>query len=238
MATSADGRTVYVAGDFLHFGGQGGLVALDAATGAPTAWQPELDMPRPVFGLTIWPGDGASVVAATGGRGGSVQFFNPSKGTSAVWVGRTDGDATDVVATTERVYGVGHWDHGVPDRGDPCLRHVPVTCPGGTPHRKLISFVARTGETDPAFTAQANTDTGPYVALVGADHLYIGGDFTEVGPVDELRPQGGFAAFDQIAGPGPAPPVTTTTTTTATTGPPATTSSTTRKPTSTTTAVP
>jgi hypothetical protein len=206
MATSGDGKTVYVAGDFLHFGGRGGVVALDAATGAPTAWQPVLDQPRPVFGLTIWPGDGASIVAATGGKGGSVQFFTPSRGVSPAWVGRTDGDATDVVATTQRVYGVGHWDHGVPDKNDPCLKHAPVSCPLGTPHRKLIAFDARTGETDASFTAQANTDTGPYVALIGAHHLYIGGDFTEVGPVDELRPQGGFAAFDQIEAPGPIPP--------------------------------
>jgi hypothetical protein len=35
------------------------------------------------------------------------------------------------------------------------------------------------------------------VALVGAHHLYVGGDFTEVGPLGALRPQGGFAAFDQ-----------------------------------------
>jgi hypothetical protein len=182
-----------------------------------------------VFGVTVWPGDGVSVVAATGGRGGSAQFFTPSKGTSPVWIGRVDGDATDVVATTERVYMVGHWDHGVPDKTDPCLRHVPVSCPNGTPHRKLIAYHARTGETDASFTAQANTEQGPYVALVGAHHLYVGGDFTEVGPVKELRPQGGFAAFDQIEAPGPAPPTTTTT------APPSTTTSTRAKATTTST---
>jgi hypothetical protein len=230
MAVTGDGGTLYVSGDFLHFGGQGGLLAIDTATGAPSAWQPHLDQPRPVFGVAIWPGDHTSVLAATGGRGGSIQFFNPSKGTSPVWVGRTDGDATDVTATRERVYGVGHWDHGVPDKGDPCLRHVPVSCPGGTPHRKLIAYDARTGDTDAGFTAQANTDTGPYVALVGAHHLFVGGDFTEVGPVGRLRPQGGFAAFDQILEPGPVPPTTTTTA-----PPPSSTSTTTSKPATTTT---
>ena len=120
--------------------------------------------------------------------------------------GRTDGDATDVTATTERVYGVGHFDHGVPDKSDPCLRHVPVSCPNGTPHRKLIAYDAGSGQTDAGFTTQANTDTGPYVAIVGAHHLFVGGDFTEVGPAGDLRPQGGFAAFDQIAQPGPVPP--------------------------------
>jgi hypothetical protein len=203
MAVSGDGKSLYVGGDFLHFGGRGGLVSLDAATGAPTAWQPAMDTPRPVFGLTIWPGDRASVVAATGGRGGSAQFFTPSRGTKPVWVGKVDGDATDVVATTERVYLVGHYDHGVPDRDDPCLRHAPVSCPLGTPHRKLIAYDARTGDTDASFTAQANTRQGPFVALVGADHLYVGGDFTQTGPYEELRPQGGFAQFDRIEAPGP-----------------------------------
>ena len=211
MAVSGDGKTVFVGGDFLHFGGQGGVVALDAATGAPTAWQPATDHPRPVFGLTVWPGDGASLIVATGGKGGSIQFFTPSHGPAPVWVGRTDGDATDVAATTDRVYGVGHWDHGVPNRDDPCLKHVPISCPEGTPHRKLIGYVARTGETDAGFTAQANTETGPFVALVGAHTLYVAGDFTEVGPVGELRPQPGFAAFDQIEESGPIASSPTTT---------------------------
>jgi hypothetical protein len=249
MAVTADGKTLYVSGDFLHFGGQGGLLAIDTATGDPSAWQPAFEPPRPVFGVTVWPGDGVSLVAATGGRGGTAQFFTPSKGRSPVWIGRVDGDATDVVATTKRVYMVGHWDHGVPDKTDPCLRHVPVSCPDGTPHRKLIAYDARTGETDASFTAQANTDTGPYVALVGAHHLFVGGDFTRVGPAGRLRPQGGFAAFDQIAEPGPMPSTTTTrapassttsTTskrTTNTTSPPPTTS-TTASTTTTTTAPP
>jgi hypothetical protein len=233
MAVSRDGRNLYVAGDFLHFGGQGGLVSLDAATGAPTDWQPAFDTPRPAFGVTIWPGDGASVIAATGGRGGSAQFFTPAKDTDPKWIGRVDGDATDVVATTERVYLVGHWDHGVTNKDDPCLKRVPVACPQGTPHRKLIAYDARTGSTDASFTAQANTRQGPYVALVGAHHLYVGGDFTEVGPYDELRPQGGFAQFDQIEEPGPEPPPPPSTT--STTRPSSATTTTTKKPNTTTT---
>ena len=233
MAVSGDGKNLYVGGDFLHFGGQGGLVSLDAATGAPTAWQPKFDTPRPVFGVAIWPGDRASVVAATGGRGGSSQFFTPSRGTAPVWIGKVDGDATDVVATTERVYLVGHYDHGVPDKDDPCLKHAPVSCPSGTPHRKLIAYDARTGDIDGSFTAQANTRQGPYAALVGAHHLYIGGDFTEVGPRDELRPQGGFAQFDQVEAPGPIPPAPPTTTTSTTT--PSSTTTTAKKPAATTT---
>jgi hypothetical protein len=42
---------------------------------------------------------------------------------------------------------------------------------------------------------------------------------TEVGPVGQLRPQGGFAAFDQVTDPGPVPPTTRATVPTTTTVP-------------------
>jgi hypothetical protein len=215
MAVTADGSILYVGGDFLHFGGQGGLLALDAATGQAITWQPVVN--RPVFGLTVWPGDGKTLIIATGGTGGTAQMFVPGGSTKAKWIGRADGDATDVAATTERVYLVGHYDHEVANKDDPCLKIVPVYCANGDPHRKLAAFDARTGNVDPSFTAQANTPQGPYVALIGANHLYVGGDFTEAGPVDHLKPHPGFAQFDRISKPGPAPPVTTTTTSTTTT---------------------
>jgi hypothetical protein len=209
MAVSGDGAYLFVGGDFLHFGGQSGLLTLDAATGQPSSWQAVPDRPRPVFGLAVWPGDGRSVIAATGGFGGTTQFFTTAGPTAPLWIGRVDGDATDVAATTERVYLVGHFDHEVPNKNDPCLRHAPVTCSRGTAHRKLVAFDAATGHVDPSFTAQSNTAQGPYAAFIGRNHLYVGGDFTMVGPIGDLRPQPGFAQFDRIAEPGPAPPVDT-----------------------------
>jgi hypothetical protein len=162
-----------------------------------------MDHPRPVFGLDVWAGDGRSVIVATGGTGGTAQFFTTGGDVKPKWIGRVDGDGTDVVSTPSRVYLVGHYDHEVPNKDDPCLKHVPVTCSDGTPHRKLAAFDPVTGHADPSFTAQGNTPQGPYVALVGRDQLFVGGDFTEIGPVGALRPQPGFAAFDRITGPGP-----------------------------------
>ncbi|HVW34523.1 MAG TPA: hypothetical protein VHL53_18460, partial [Acidimicrobiia bacterium] len=201
MKVSADGRYLYIGGDFLHFGGQGGLLTLDTVTGQAAPWQAQLDHPRPVFGVDVWPGDGRSVVVATGGAGGTAQFFDPAGGTKPKWVARVDGDGTDVAATTARIYLVGHYDHEVPNKADPCLHHVPVTCADGTPHRKVAAFDPETGAVDPTFTAQANTPQGPYVVLVGWEHLYLGGDFTAVGPLGNLRPQPGFAAFGRVDGP-------------------------------------
>ena len=93
-----------------------------------------------------------------------------------------------------------------------------------TPAAALELWTSHAKKQYETFTAQANTDTGPYVALVGAHHLFVGGDFTEVGPVGALRPQGGFAAFDQIEQPGPVPPTKPPTSTTSTTSKPTTTS--------------
>ncbi|MGH9011001.1 MAG: hypothetical protein ACRDYF_14300, partial [Acidimicrobiia bacterium] len=72
MAVTADGRLI-VGGDFLHFGGQGGLLVLDGTTGNATTWQP--DIGRPVHGVTVWPGDGKTFFVAAGGTGGVVDAY-------------------------------------------------------------------------------------------------------------------------------------------------------------------
>jgi hypothetical protein len=229
ITVPADGKTVWIGGDFLHWGTQpandtkhqhGGLIVLDAATGALTPWQPVEKYP--VFGLTVWPGDGKTVFTATGGPGGSVQAYlmnaDPTKATQPQWTGRTDGDATGVAATTERVYLVGHYDHYVPNPQDPCLQlslqpngNMGISCPAGSPNRHLAAFYARGGtdangkptgiaQVDPTFTAQADTPEGPSTALIGAHYLYIAGNFQLVSdtPGANFRRQPGFAEFPAI----------------------------------------
>jgi hypothetical protein len=215
VAVTADGTTVMVGGNFLHFGTapaadpnhqHGGLIALDAVTGTLTPWQPTSK--RPVFSLAVWPGDGRTVFAAAGGAGGVVQAFLPGgPKTTPRWTGRVDGDPTGVAATTDRVYLVGHYDHQVPNSSDPCLKPSPqpngqmgVSCPNGTPHRHLAAFDAWTGYVDPSFTAQADTPEGPDVAVIGAGHLYVGGNFIKVSdtPGGTFRPQPGLAVYNAI----------------------------------------
>ncbi|MCA1846690.1 MAG: hypothetical protein LC792_26550, partial [Actinobacteria bacterium] len=210
---TVSGGTVMVGGSFLHFGTtpaadpqhqHGGLIAVDAVTGALTPWQPVSK--RPVFGLTIWPGDGLTVFAAAGGGGGAVEAYKPGgKKTAPLWAGHVDGDATAVTATVDRVYLVGHYDHEVPNPKDPCLKptmqpngQMGISCPNGTPHRHLAAFDARTGNVDPSFTAQADTPEGPDTALAGASHLYVGGNFTKVAdtPGGTYRPQPGLAIYN------------------------------------------
>ncbi|HLF40999.1 MAG TPA: hypothetical protein VI854_05940, partial [Acidimicrobiia bacterium] len=193
LALTADGSMLIAVGDFLDFGGQGGVLVLDPASGQKTSWQPDMD--RPVFGVSASPADPKTFYVSTGGTGGQVQAFKGGgKSESPLWYHRVDGDATDVTATAKRVYLVGHYDWVL---GKNTVCGAPP-CEGGAegdvPNRHVSAFDTRTGAHDVDFNAQLNTPQGPYVALVGADHLYIGGDFTKV---DGHRQQG-FVQFPSI----------------------------------------
>jgi len=184
-----------------------GLIALDPATGALTLWQPDqgTNSSRPVFGMDAYPGNPTSIgvnapvliYTAMGGAGGRVMAWVPGKKTTRLWRGNMDGDVMGVAATKDRVYVVGHYDHTVPDPNDPCLDvrdlgdgTYGVSCPDGTTSRHLAAFYAsgeivdgkNTGKAriDTEFTAQADTAEGPYAVLVGANQLYVAGNFSKI----------------------------------------------------------
>jgi hypothetical protein len=191
LAVTADGRLI-VAGDFLHFGDQGGLLVINGKTGKKTAWQP--DIGRPVHGVAVWPGDGTTFFAAAGGTGGVVDAYRPDGPAKYVWRHRVDGDATDVTATAKRVYLVGHYDY-VLGKNTTCGA---PPCTGGNDgdivNRHISAFDALTGAHDLDWAPQLNTPQGPYVAIVGRERLYVGGDFTKVNG----KHQPGFVKFPAI----------------------------------------
>jgi len=184
-----------------------GLIALDPATGGLAVWQPDqgANSSRPVFGMAAFLGDPHSIgvnapvliFTASGGAGGRVLAWVPGKKTTRLWRGNMDGDVMGVAATRDRVYVVGHYDHTVPDPNDPCLDvhdlgngQYGVSCPAGTSSRHLAAFYA-SGEIvdgknsgkaliDTGFTAQADTPEGPYTVLVGANQMYVAGNFTKI----------------------------------------------------------
>ncbi|HEV8624151.1 MAG TPA: hypothetical protein VG034_06820 [Acidimicrobiia bacterium] len=239
MLVTPDGKTLMVGGSFLYFGfdnttdpkhKHSGLIAVDIATGGlcgqpgvPCTWQPEQSSGRPMFGMAAYPGDPHSIgvnasqmiYTSSGGAGGRVIAWTPGGKKTQLWRGNTDGDAMSVVATHDRVYVVGHFDHTVADPNDPCLQIDPNTggvhCDAGTPNRHLAAFEAQ-GDIaggkgwsllDPSFTAQADTSEGPYVVALGANRMYVGGNFTDVAstPVSTggLRVrQPGFAAYPPL----------------------------------------
>ena len=172
LALSGDGQALYVAGSFLNLGGRKGLVSLTTTNGRPTAWQPEMD--RPVFGVTVWPGDGRTLFAATGGKGGTLKAFSPGGKTTPAWEVRTDGDNVGVLASATTVYLLGHYDFIVPAQSG-CHRN----CPGGPERHHLAAFDAVTGALDP-WNPAADTSTGPYSGAIGANHLWVGGEFTMI----------------------------------------------------------
>ncbi len=240
LLVTPGGQYLMVGGSFLHFGfddvtdpdhRHSGLIALDPKTAALTAWQPDqgTNSSRPVFGMTAYPGDPRTIgvkapvmiFTASGGAGGRVLAWLPGQKTTRLWRGSMDGDVMSVAATRERVYVVGHYDHTVPDPGDPCLKvrdlgdgHYGVSCPDGTTSRHLAAFYAsgeivdgkNTGKSriDTDFTAQADTAEGPYVVLAGANQMYVGGNFSRISstPVASggLRTkQPGFAIYPAIS---------------------------------------
>jgi hypothetical protein len=165
------------------------------------------------------------IFAASGGAGGRVVAWTPGGKTTQLWRGNMDGDAMSVAVTQDRVYVVGHFDHTVADPTDPCLEvhdidpvtpgiQEGVSCPNGTPSRHLAAFDVRGDQNnkgkallDPDFKAQADTSEGPYYAYLGANRLYVGGNFTDVcnfpvgqgcGPGNGGARQPGFAVYPPL----------------------------------------
>jgi hypothetical protein len=212
LDVSRDGSTLIVGGDFLHFGVQSdptknhaGLLTVDATTGQLTPAQPINT--RPVFQITNSVVDPAIYYVAAGGGGGNVEEFKIG-GTAPDWKVEVDGDGTGVAATANAVYLVGHFGHVAASAHDVCPVPTnpsqPVSCKfvnnNRTNHLAAFSFA---GKLLPTFTAQANTPKGPEFAYLGAQNLYVGGDFTGVASapsadptaVNSYRKQPGLAVF-------------------------------------------
>ena len=197
VAVPADGSRVYVGGNFLDMGGQGGMVVLDAVSGAPLPQQWTVE--RPVHDLTVWPGDGTTVFAATGGPGGRLFAYRPSVPSRPLWKAAVDGDAMGVAASNSTVFLAGHYDFIVPKKSS-CYQY----CPEGTERRHLAAFEADTGMLDP-WNPRADTSTGPYSVAVGGEHVFVGGEFNKING-------GAQPGYAQFAMPSSMPPATTVTT--------------------------
>ena len=184
IVPSADGTTVHVGGTFLSWAGHSGLVSLDAATGAPTPWQGNVD--RPVFALTR-SSDGHTFYAAAGGAGGRLYAFRPHGPVDGVWQVKTDGDNMAVVETATTIYLIGHYDDIVKPESK-CWQYCPDTTDGVA--REHLSAFDRDGRIE-EWNPVANTPTGPYAAAADATHLYVAGEFTKIGGVRHV----GVAVF-------------------------------------------
>jgi hypothetical protein len=113
-----------------------------------------------------------------------------------LWFHKTDGDGTGVVATTRRVYFIGHYDFVLGKNttcgGSSCTGGNP----GDEPHHHIAAFDPRNGALDRSFTTQFNTPQGPAVVLIGDHDLYVGGDFTKA----NFEPHPGFVQLPPLNG--------------------------------------
>jgi hypothetical protein len=187
-AVATIGGSVFAAGNFLNLGGEGGLVSLDATTGAVAG--PQYRPGRPIFSLAT---SGGTLFAAGGGAGGRAYAYTPGVKTPK-WSAKVDGDAVGIGASADTVYVMGHYDYIV-DKKSSCYQF----CPNGTRRHHLAAFNASDGLLT-GWNPDADTSTGPFTVTVGANNLYIGGEFTKI----NFQAQPGFAIFP-VASPVPVP---------------------------------
>jgi hypothetical protein len=183
IAVPGDGSRVFVAGSFLDFAGRSGLVVLDSTTGQAVPEQ--YPIKRPLFDLDVWPADNETVFASAGGSGGQVYALHADQPEAPLWSAWVDGDAPGVAASATDVYLMGHYDYAGPDKE---LR------------RHLAAFDPGSGAVED-WNPVANTPQGAFSAAVGAGHVFVGGEFTQING----RPQPGFAQFDLAPAPPPPP---------------------------------
>ena len=179
FAVEAIAGKVFAAGNFLDLGGEGGLVTLDAVTGALV--EPQYDPGRPMFDLDSYDG---ILYAAGGGPGGRVYAFSLTKA-RPLWKLKVDGDVMGVAASANAVYVAGHYDYVV-SKSSSCYQF----CPGGPRRHHLLAVNRSDGFLLP-WNPDADTSTGPFTVTVGDNAVYVGGEFNAI----NFKPQPGFTIF-------------------------------------------
>ncbi|HEV3364532.1 MAG TPA: hypothetical protein VG795_10425 [Acidimicrobiia bacterium] len=179
-AVEAIGGKVFAGGTFTNFGGEGGLVTIDAATGGLV--EPQYEPGRPIFDLDTY---GGILYAVGGGPGGRVYAFSPDDD-DALWKVKTDGDNMGVAASANAVYVAGHYDYVVSAKSS-CWQY----CPGKGPRRHHLAAFNRADGALLPWNPDADTSTGPYTVAVGEDAAYFGGEFLNI----NFKKQPGFTIF-------------------------------------------
>lgn len=180
--------TVYVGGDFSAVNGSTAfprLARLSPVTGIPiqafVAGPTNLNARAPIRAMAL---SGSSLLVGTTGSGGACALVDASTG-SVQWSKHANGDVVAVGVMGSTAYCGGHFSG--------------VGSFDGLERKKVAAVDLPTGTTT-GWAPDVNSALGVFSIAVGADALYIGGDFTRVDTIDQQH-FGQFRAEDALLAP-------------------------------------
>jgi trimeric autotransporter adhesin len=169
MDVSADGNTLYFAGDFALVNGSSrrNAAAVSSGVGTLRAWSPAstagttADLTVSASGNTVFVGGRAS--------GGYVQAYGPNVGGTPVWNVGTNGDVEALAVSSSILYVGGHF-----------------TSIGGGARGHLAALRTSGGSVHP-WNPGANGVFGAFGAAITSSRVAFGGEFTQAGGEAHLR---------------------------------------------------
>lgn len=171
-AIVTDGTRVIAGGFFLNINGTAHkhLTALNPTTGAVVGWASQPG--PPVLGIVEAPG--GYVYTAQGGSGGKVAAY--TTGGVSVWTIQTDGNVESVVVANGELVAGGHYNNF-------CDLNTNCTNPVIRHHIAALNLLS--GAIDTTWHPDLDSTLGDFSLFATATDLYLGGDFTKVGGVDQ-----------------------------------------------------
>jgi hypothetical protein len=162
MDVSADGNTLYFAGDFALVNGSSrrNAGAVSSGIGTLRAWSPSAT--ADVVGDLTLSASGRTVFVGGRSTGGYVQAYGPTAGGTPVWNVGTNGDVEALVVSSSTLYVGGHF-----------------TTIGGGARGHLAALRASGGSIDP-WNPGANGVFGAFGAAITSSRVAFGGEFTTV----------------------------------------------------------
>jgi hypothetical protein len=173
MDVSADGNTLYFAGDFALVNGSSrrNAAAVSSGIGTLRAWSPAST--ADIVGDLTVSASGRTVFVGGRGSGGYVQAYGPTAGGTPVWNVGANGDVEALVVSSSTLYVGGHF-----------------TSIGGGGRGHLAALRASGGSVDP-WNPGANGVFGAFGAAITGSRVAFGGEFTQVNTEDH----DGFVQF-------------------------------------------
>ncbi|HSK36043.1 MAG TPA: hypothetical protein VLA80_04845 [Actinomycetota bacterium] len=169
MDVSADGNTLYFAGDFALVNGSSrrNAAAVSSGVGTLRAWSPSAT--ADVVGDLDVSASGRTVFVGGRSSGGYAQAYGPTAGGAPVWNVATNGDVEAVVVSSSTLYVGGHF-----------------TTVAGQPRGHLAALRASGGGLV-NWNPGANGVFGAFGAAITSSRVAFGGEFTQAGGENHLR---------------------------------------------------